>query len=281
MPSIEDRVLIELHRAATLAGRPGIATPTQDLDIADQYTGSRSRTKDAIWRLEQAGRVTAVRRDLLILPDTTGRINVGLVQLIDVVAPQPYLITGGRALEYHNLTDQHFFSVAVLAPSRVTPIMYRGERANFFPTDKKNIWGGKGHPHYATPERVIVDALASTRYGVSFSQVLTALSLLGERDPEFLGRLFVTARRFQSNAAARRVGLLVDRLFGSDAAAPFRELIGKSRTPTLLRRGGRTDGSLDSTWRVIVNAITVPETVGSKRADRSVLGKAPTSWTIC
>lgn len=264
MPTIEDQVLIELHRAADLAGRPGIAMPSQDLDTADQHTGSRSRTKDAISRLQQAGRVTSVRRDLLILPDATGRINVGLARLIDVVAPKPYLITGGRALEHHNLTDQHFFSVAVLAPSRVTPIIYRGERAIFFPMEKKDIWGGRGHPHYATPERVIMDALASTRYGVSFSQVLTALSLKGERDPEFFGRLFVSARRFQSNAAARRVGLLVDRLFGSDAAAPFRELIGKSRTPTLLRRGGRTDGSFDSTWRVVVNASTVLETVGSK-----------------
>jgi hypothetical protein len=44
-----------------------------------------------------------------VLPDATGRIDVGLADLIDVVAPQPYLITGGSALEYHNLTDQHFF----------------------------------------------------------------------------------------------------------------------------------------------------------------------------
>jgi len=264
MTSIEDRVLVELHRAATLAGRPGIAVPSQDLEVADQHTGSRSRSKDAVWRLEKAGRVTSVRKDLLVLPDATGRIDVGLADLIDVVAPQPYLITGGRTLEHHNLTDQHFFSFAVLVPSRVTPIMYRSERATFFPTDKGKIWGGKGHPHYATPERVIMDVLGSTRYGVSFSQAVTALSQAGQRDPKFLGRLLANTRRFQSDAAARRVGLLVDRLFGSDAAAPFRELIGESRTPTLLRRGGRTDGELDPTWRVMVNASTTPETAGSK-----------------
>jgi len=257
-------VLVELHRAAALAGRPGIAVPSQDLEAADQHTGSRSRSKDAVWRLEKAGRVTSVRKDLLVLPDATGRINVGLADLIDVVAPQPYLITGGRALEHHNLTDQHFFSVAVLVPSRVTPIMYRSERATFFTTDKRNIWGGKGRPRYATPERVIVDVLGSTRYGVSFSQALTALHQAGQRDPKFLGRLLASTRRFQSDAAARRVGLLVDRLFGSEAAAPFHELIGESRTPTLLRRGGRTDAELDPTWRVMVNASTTPETAGSK-----------------
>jgi hypothetical protein len=105
---------------------------------------------------------------------------------------------------------------------------------------------------------------AAPRPCVSFSQALTALHEAGQRDPKVLGRLLASARRFQSDATARRVGLLVDRLFGSDAAAPFRELIGESRTPTLLRRGGRTDGSIDPTWRVIVNARTVPETAGSK-----------------
>lgn len=254
MLSVEDQVLVELHRAATLAGRPGIAVPSTDLNLGNRDSRSRESALKAISRLARAGRVTPVRKDLLVLPDTTGRVIVGIEDLVDAVAPQPYLITGGRALEHHNLTDQHYFSVAVLVSTRVSPIMYRGERAVFVLSNEQYIWGGKGHPHFATPERVIVDILSSTRYGVAFSQVLTALSLAGRRDPKFLGRLVANARRFRSNATSRRVGLLVDRIFGSDAAAPFRELIGKSRTPTLLRSGGRTDGPVDTTWRVIVNA---------------------------
>ena len=264
MPSLEDRVLVELHRSAILAGRPGIAVPSLDLEIADELTGSRPRTRDAIWRLEKAGRISSVRKDLLVLPDATGQIKVGLDDLIEVIAPRPYLITGGRALEHHDLTDQHYFSAAVLVPSRTAPLNYRSERANFISTDKKNVWGGLGKPHYATPERVIMDALRSTRYGVPFSQILTALSLAGRRDREFLSRMFICARRFESDTAARRIGLLVDRLFGSEAAAPFRQLIGRSRTPTLLRSGGQPDGPIDSTWRVIVNVNTTPETEGSK-----------------
>jgi predicted transcriptional regulator of viral defense system len=85
---------------------------------------------------------------------------------------------------------------------------------------------------------------------------LTALSLAVRRDPEFLERLVESVRRFQSVAAARRIGLLVDRFFGADSAAPFRQLIGESRTPVLLRRGGVTHGQVDATWRVIVNAST-------------------------
>jgi predicted transcriptional regulator of viral defense system len=106
---------------------------------------------------------------------------------------------------------------------------------------------------------VILDVLSSTRFGVSFSQALSALSLAVQLDPEFLERLVAGVRRFESDATARRVGLLVDRLFGPDAALPFRELIGKSRTPVLLRRGGVTDGQVDPTWRVRVNASTEPE----------------------
>lgn len=261
MPLIEDRVLVELQRAAALAGRPGIAVPSQDLDIADGLTGSRARSQEALGRLARKGQVTAVRRDLLVLPDVTGRITAGLAQLIDTVAPEPYLITGGRALEHHHLTDQHYFSVPVLVAARVTMLTYRGERAVFLPTNRDRIWGwvDEERPRYGTPERVIVDVVDSPRYRVTFSQSVSALNRAVRRDPEFLSRLVEVLRRFRSAAAARRVGLLVDRLFGADAAAPFRVLIGQSRTPVLLRRGGLTDGQVDPTWRVVVNASTHPE----------------------
>jgi len=258
VPLIEDRVLVELHRAAALAGRPGIAVPSQDLDIADELTGSRARTQEALGRLARKGQLTTVRKDLLLLPDATGRVTVDLDQLIDTVAQEPYLITGGRALEHHRLTDQHYFSISVLVPSRVTMLMYRGERAIFLATSLEHIWGwvDDEHPRYATPERVIVDVVDNPRYSVAFSQAVSALNLAVRRDPEILERLVEILGRFRSVAAARRVGLLVDRLFGADAAAPFRGLIGQSRTPVLLRRGGVAHGPVDPIWRVVVNAST-------------------------
>jgi predicted transcriptional regulator of viral defense system len=261
VPLIEGQVLIELHRAAALAGRPGIVVPSVDLEGADQKTGSRSRTKGALSRLVRAGQILAVRKDLLVLPDATGRVTVGVPELVDAVAPMPYLITGGRALQQHKVTDQHFFSVAVLVPTRVSTFAYRGERAVFLATDPKRIWGWQrnARPRFASPERVILDVLSSTRYSVSFSQAVTALKLAVQRDPEFLVRLVPSLRRFESASTARRVGLLVDRLFGPNVAAPFRELIGGSRTPVLLRRGGNTQGQVDRQWRVIVNARIEPE----------------------
>ena len=264
MALTEDQVLVELYRAAALAGRPSIAIPSLDLEVAENLNGRESALK-AISRLAKTNRITSVRKDLLLLPDPTGRITVGIADLIDTVSPQPYLITGGRALEHHDLTDQHFFAVAVLVPSQVTPFAFRSERARFLVTNEKFIWGwGDDRPQYATPERAVLDVLNSARFGVSFSQALSSLNLGAHCDPKFLERLAASARRLGSDSASRRIGLIVDTLFGSDAAAPFVELIGESRTPVLLRRGGVTTAPIDSKWRVIVNASTTPEIVGSK-----------------
>jgi predicted transcriptional regulator of viral defense system len=254
--AIEDRVLVELHRAAVLSGRPGVAVPSQDLAGADQQTGGRARTKQALLRLARAGRIIAVRKDLLVLPDATGRATVGLAELVDAVAPAPYLITGGRALQHNRLTDQYFFTTTVLVPTPVRGFSYRGETAVFATTESRRIWGWNDdeRPRYASPERVLMDVLSHSRYGVSLSQALQALRLAVDRDPEVTGRLVDSARRYGSAAISRRLGLLVDRLFGSEAAAPFAELIGKSRTPVLLRPGGPRKGDIDRTWRVMVNA---------------------------
>jgi predicted transcriptional regulator of viral defense system len=262
---LEDRVLIELHRSAVLAGRPTVSVPSQDLQVADQLTGSRPNTRQALSRLARAGRITAVRRDLIVLPDTTGRTTVELPELVDTVAPLPYLITGGRALQHHRLTDQHYFSTTVLAPVRVHGFSYRGETAVFLIAKASHIWGWQNdeRPRFATPERAVIDALSHSRYGVPLQQAIRSVQVAVQRNPAFVERLVETARRYRSAATARRTGFLVDRLFGSDAAAPFLEMIGKSRTPTLLRPTGASDGDIDHRWRLIVNATTELGTTSS------------------
>jgi predicted transcriptional regulator of viral defense system len=250
----EDRVLIDLHRAASLAGRPGIAVPSRDLEAATQRIGNQ-RARDTLKRLVRSGRVISVRQDLLVLPDATGRIEVGLPEIIKVVAPPRHLITGGRALEKSRLTDQHAFSVIVLVPNSIIGFSFRGEKAVFLTTQAARIWGWQDDgSHYAVPERAILDAVSHSRYGVSFPMALGALHSAAERDPDFLQRLFNAARRFDSSAVARRLGLMVQRTFAEELAAPYLELIGKSRTPVLLRPGGARNGPVDHKWRVIVNA---------------------------
>lgn len=268
--TIEDAVLRELHRAALEAGRRGVAIPSADLDAVARRTGDRTAAEQALQRLVQAKRVMRVRRDLVVLPDATGLLSIDMADLVDVVARQPYLITGGRALEHFDLTDQHFFGLTVLVPSEGTKLRYRGQTATFFKTDPTNIWGWESEvrPRYALPERALVDALNHPRYGVSLAQALDGLFRAVSRDSTFLERLLAAvvryssgARGYSSRSSARRVGLVVERLFGADAAAPYRGLVGTNRAPVLLRPGGSPDGPVDTTWRVVVNAVLEPETV--------------------
>ena len=266
--TVEDAVLRELHRAALEAGRRGVAIPSADLDAVARRTGDRRAAEQAVTRLIRAQRVMRVRRDLLVLPDSTGLLSVDLVDLVDAIAPQPYLITGGAALQHAGLTDQHFFGHAVLVPTEGTDLRYRGQTATFFKTDPTNIWGSQldGRPRWALPERALIDALNHPRYGVSLTQALDALLRAAARDVAFLDRLHAAVLRYSagskghsSRSSARRVGLVVERLFGTDAAAPYRDLVGANRTPVLMRPGGSPAGPIDTTWRVVVNAVLEPE----------------------
>ncbi len=135
----------------------------------------------------------------------------------------------------------------------------------FLVTQPDRIWGWEDgeRPRYATAERALVDVISNARYGVSVSQALSALSLAVGRDSRYLDRLRDGVERYGEQATARRVGLLVDRLFGADAASPFLELIGTRRAPVLLRPTGAAHGPLDAKWGVTVNVDIVPERLGA------------------
>ena len=266
--TIEDRVLMELHRAAVDAGRRGIAVPSVDLERAVSGDFDHGTVVEAVRRLVRAGRVVRVRRDLLVLPDATGVAGVGLVDLVAAVAPSPYLITGGRALEHFELTDQHYFVITVLVPAEIAPLAFRGEWATFFVTEPSNIWGAADDqgPRYARPERAVIDALNHPRFGVSLTQTADALIRAKSADSDFLDHLAnavraygAGARNHGSRAAARRIGFIVEQLFGSSAAAPFLPMVGPNNAAVLLRPGRRRDGPIDAVWRVVVNAPVEPE----------------------
>ncbi len=259
----DDLILRELHRTAADAGRRGISIPSEDLAALLRIAPSRAAAQKAVQWLVQSGRVVRVRKDLLVLPEATGHLVVDMVDLVDAVARRPYLITAGRALEHYDLTDQHFFGLSVLTTDQIEPLKFRGQTAKFFQTSPEHIWGaGRGSgPRYALPERAIVDSLNHPRYGVSLSQTIDALLMASDREPKFLDRLHRTVVRCNSPAAARRVGLVVERFLGSEAAAPFQDLIGQNRSPVLMRPRGKSEGEHDATWRVNVNALLEPERV--------------------
>ena len=93
------------------------------------------------------------------------------------------------------------------------------------------------------PERALVDAVSHPRYGVSLSMAVGALDRAAGLDPRFLGRLVGATRRYRSPATARRIGLLVERLFGEEASAPFEGLIGDESHSGAASRRRSKEGS--------------------------------------
>ena len=276
--TIENVVLRGLHRCAINQARPGIAIPSSDLaNIADSVGGSHI-AEQALKRLVQAGRAVRVRRDLVVLPDAAGLIGVEFLQLLDVVAPNPYLITAGAALQHADLTDQHYFTFSALVPTDTAELRFRGSSAKFFSVDASNLWGWEGEgststrgrrvgqSHFATPERALVDAINHPRYGMSLTQVSNALLRAVDNDRRFLRKLHAAVVRYGAGslahgarAAARRTGFIVEQLFSASAAEPYHALVGENRAPVLLRPGLSRKGAVNRKWRLVINARIDPE----------------------
>ncbi|HEV7774071.1 MAG TPA: type IV toxin-antitoxin system AbiEi family antitoxin [Conexibacter sp.] len=249
-----DDAFIRLARAATLAGRPDVVVLVDDLP---SLPVSRRDAHVALDKLERSGRIQRVRRGAYALVDSTGNVRVDLLDLIAALTPDPYLVSGGRALQLHGLTDQHFRRVHVLVPHALRSWSWRGDDVRYVSTGV-SLRGGatRARPsraRIAPPERAIADSLSHPRWGVTLAQVAEALDAMLARDRTFADRLAREAVRQRSHALARRLGLLVSHLAGPDAARPLIPLRGDSRASALLQAGGPPDGPTDARWRVRVN----------------------------
>jgi predicted transcriptional regulator of viral defense system len=186
--------------------------------------------------------------------DETGVLRVDLFALTDAVTPAPYLITAGRALAAHDLSDQHFRTAVVLVANLRRNFDWRGDHVRYVVTERDRIWGAtRRGPQVATPERAILDSLSHPRWGVTFSQSVEALDLALARWPRFASKLASAAERYRNAATARRLGYLITQLAGADAARPFEPLVGASRAATPLVPSGGKSGEYDSRWRLRVN----------------------------
>lgn len=248
-------VSVQLARQSSLAGRWPVIVE-DDLAATDPLTGSRDASFAALRRLAQIGQLERVRRGTYVMRDETGVLRVDLFALIDAVAPAPYLITAGRALAEHDLSDQHFRSAVVLVASLRRGFDWRGDRVRYVLAEPDRVWGarkGRG-PQVATPERAILDSITHPRWGVTFSQTVEALDIALGRSPKFATTLAAATKRYRNAATARRLGFLVEQLAGPDAAEPFHALRGSSRAATPLDPSGSRTGHYVPRWRVRVNA---------------------------
>jgi predicted transcriptional regulator of viral defense system len=255
-PSLQDGHVL-LSRAASLAGRPGIVVLDEDLPVLDQTTHARPRSHALIEGLERADRLRRVRRGVYVLVDATGGVRIGTLDLIAALTPGQYLVTGGRALQFHELTDQHFRLVYVLADRQLRTWSWRGDEVRYTRTKKPLRAGAtrsrKTSARIATPARALVDSLGHPSWGVTLSQVVEALDKMLVRMPGIADDLAIEAARQDNHALARRLGFLVSHIAGTQEARPFLPLIGESKAPTPLETGTRGNGPTDVTWQVRVN----------------------------
>lgn len=207
-----------------------------------------------IGALERDGRLRRIRKGAYVLADSTGGIRPGLLDLVAALTPKPYLITAGRALQFHDLSDQHFRRVHVLVPTQLRAWSWRGDEVRYARTGKPLRGTAartrKTTARVATPERAIADSLGHPAWGVTLAQVVEALDIMLKRDVKFADRLAGDVAGRDSHALARRLGFLTSRLAGEDCARVFLPLRGDSKAVTPLTTGAAGTGSIDPVWRV-------------------------------
>jgi len=192
-----------------------------------------------------------------VLVDSSGSIRVGALDLVAALTPSPYLVSGGRALQFHELTDQHFRRLQVLVAAPQRPWSWRGDEVIYVRTARKLKGRAartrRTRARVATPERALVDCLSHPHWGVTLGQVVEALDKMLARDPAAADALAAETADSGSHATARRFGFLVSFLAGEGAARPFLLLRGASKASTPLQAGGPATGPVDSTWRLREN----------------------------
>jgi predicted transcriptional regulator of viral defense system len=248
---------VALDRAASLAGRPRVCIVEHDLSVLDALTGSRAKSHDLLAGLERAGRIHPVRRGAYVLVGSSGNIGVSILDLVAALTPEPYLVTAGRALQFNNLTDQHFRVVVVLVPKQARSWSWRRETVRYSRTDRPLrpaiTRSKRTRAVIATPERALADSLEHPSFGVTLAQVAEALDSRLRHDATSADRLAYVIADGYSHASARRFGFLVSRLAGETAARGFLPLRGRSKAATPLLKGGPAEGPVDPVWNVQQN----------------------------
>ncbi len=221
--------------------------------------GGRPAARALLARLKAAAELQPVRRGVYAIRNARGTIRLSTLDLVGQLSPAPYLVTGGRALQEHGLSDQSFREIVVACPAKERPWAWQGDRVRYVRLPAQRIWGGKPRRHgggtvmLATAERAILDSLAHPGWGVTLAQVVQALDRALQADPTFADRLAQAAARYGSSTLARRLGLLVEELAGAEAARPFLALRGASHAAAALQPGSAAAGAHRARWQVTEN----------------------------
>ena len=124
------RALVQLARQSTLSWTVADLAP-DDLPSVDTLTGSRNATLALLRDRTQAKQPHRFRRGAYNMGKETGIFRVDLFQLIDAITAPPYLITAGRALAAHELSDQYLRQAIVLVTTSRRSFISRGNKGGY------------------------------------------------------------------------------------------------------------------------------------------------------
>lgn len=231
----ENELLAKLARQ----GRSILLTP-QDLPLITGIVETETAARALVNSLAEKDWLVQVRRGVWAIRSRALSIEATAIEVIGYVTPDPHLVTAGRALREHRLSDQTFRSLVVMTPHRLRSWEWQGERVKYVLTPRERIWGAAERSpllptRIANEERALLDALAHPRWGVSLAHLTEALDRYLERTGES-DKLALATARYKNAHLARRFGFLIEQLAGEAKALPFRALRGSTKGAIPLNR---------------------------------------------
>lgn len=237
-----------------------------DVELAaTAWSASRSAAAMRLARLTKQGWLTRLRRGVYYaLPLESARADETTIADPWLVASKvfaPCYVAGWSAAEHWGLTEQLFRSTFVATTAHIRErqqILFGAEYhlARITPDRLEGlatVWRGSTRVALSSPERAIVDAMRTPSWigGVRhLEEVLVRWSELKNRSEQ---KLIGELRAHGNGAAAKRLGLMAERVLGEASPLVAQCLAMRSAGVIKLDPGVKERGRLNSRWRIWVN----------------------------
>ena len=228
----------------------------EDTPLVMEIAGSAVAARNLVNSLAAKDWIVPIRRGIWGVRSRKLTLEISALEVVGIVTPDPHLVTAGRALSEHQLSDQAFRSIVVITDARLRSWHWQGEAVKYVMMPPARIWGAAERSsllptRLASEERALLDSLAHPRWGVSLAHLVEALVRYLRRAGE-TDKLALATARYENAHLARRLGFLIERLSGEERSLPFRALRGRTKgaIPLNLLMPTERQPNLDSRWGV-------------------------------
>lgn len=205
----------------------------EDMPLVIDVAGTTAAARALVESLATKDWIVPIRRGIWAVRSRALTLEVSALEIVGFVSPGLHLVTAGRALAEHQLSDQSFRSVIVITETRLRGWQWQGENVKYVKIPPSRIWGAAERAwllptRLASEERALLDSLAHPRWGVALAHLVEALDRYLDRAGN-TEKLALAAARYRNAHLARRLGFLIERLHGDRMALPFRALRGRTK----------------------------------------------------